>query len=81
MQALVIAPVIVVIDEAIDVGFEIAGQVVVLKQDAVLQGLMPALDLALGLRMVGRPTDVMHAGILEPLGQVGGDVARTVVAE
>jgi hypothetical protein len=30
-----------------DLAFEIAGQVVVLKQDAVLERLMPALDLAL----------------------------------
>jgi len=49
-QALMIAIMIVVLDEASDVGFEIAGQIVVFKQDAVLQGLMPALDLALGLR-------------------------------
>jgi hypothetical protein len=37
-----------------DLAFEIAGQVVVLKQDAVLERLMPALDLALGLRVIGR---------------------------
>jgi hypothetical protein len=35
-----------------DLSFEIAGQVVVLKQDAVLERLMPALDLALGLRVI-----------------------------
>ena len=57
-QALVVAPVIVVLDEALDLGFEIAGQVVVLEQDAVLERLVPALDLALGLRMVGRAADV-----------------------
>ena len=49
-QALVVALVIVVLDEAIDVGFEVARQVVVLKQDAVLERLMPALDLSLRLR-------------------------------
>jgi len=51
-QALVVAGVIVVLDEAVDGAFESAGQVIVLKQDAVLQGLMPALDLALRLRLV-----------------------------
>jgi hypothetical protein len=40
--------------EGRDLAFEIAGQVVVLKQDAVLERLMPALDLALGLRVIGR---------------------------
>jgi hypothetical protein len=41
---------IVVIDEPADAGFKIARQVVVLQQDAVLEGLMPAFDLALCLR-------------------------------
>ncbi len=53
VEALVVALVIVVRDEGLDPGFEITRQVIVLEQDAVLQGLMPALDLALGLRMVG----------------------------
>ena len=50
-DALVVSQVIVVGDEVADPGFEIAGQVIVLKQNAVLEGLMPSLDLALGLRM------------------------------
>ena len=48
-QALVVSLVIVVLDEGLDVGFEVAGQEVVFQQDAVFQGLVPALDLALGL--------------------------------
>ena len=43
--------VVVVLDEGLDPGLEVAGQAVVLQQDAVFQGLMPALDLALGLRV------------------------------
>ena len=43
----------VVRHECCDLAFEIAGQVVVLKQDAVLERLMPALHLALGLRVIG----------------------------
>ena len=50
LQALVVSAVIVVLDEVANVGFEIAGQVVVFQQDAVLQGLMLTLDFALGLR-------------------------------
>jgi hypothetical protein len=45
-EALVIAGMVVARDEGGDLAFEIAGQVVVLKQDAVLERLMPALDLA-----------------------------------
>jgi hypothetical protein len=51
LQAFVVASVIVALDEARDLGFEITRQVVVLEQDAVLERLVPALDLALGLGM------------------------------
>jgi hypothetical protein len=69
-QALVVAVVVVVIDEGADLAFESAGQEVVLQQNAVLHGLMPALDLALGLRVMWRTTDVIHALVLEILGQI-----------
>jgi hypothetical protein len=49
LQALVIALVVVMLDEGLDLAFEVAGQEIVLQQDAVFQGLVPALDLALGL--------------------------------
>ena len=52
VEALVIAGMVVMRHEGGDLAFEIAGQVVVLEQDAVLERLMPALDLALGLRMM-----------------------------
>jgi len=81
LQALVIATMIVVLDEAADVGFEIAGQVVVLEEDAVLEGLMPAFDLALGLGMIGRAADVPHALLFEPFSQIARDVAGAVVAQ
>jgi hypothetical protein len=55
VEALVIAGMVVMRHEGGDLSFEIAGQVVVLKQDAVLERLMPALDLALGLGDKGRP--------------------------
>ena len=50
-QRFVVTPVIVVLDEGFDLGLEVAGEEVVFQQDPVLQGLMPALDLALGLRV------------------------------
>ena len=48
-QAFMVALVIIVLDEGLDLGFEVAGQEVVFEQDAVFEGLAPALDLALGL--------------------------------
>ena len=45
VEALVIAGMVVMRDEGRDLAFEVAGQVIVLKQDAVLERLMPALDL------------------------------------
>ncbi len=53
-----VALVIVVVDEGFDLGFEIARQEVVFQQDAVLQGLMPALNLTLGLRMIHLPLSI-----------------------
>jgi hypothetical protein len=40
-------------DERCDLGLKVTGQEVVSQQDAVLEGLAPALDLALGLGMAG----------------------------
>ena len=52
VQALVVALMVIMIDEGSDLGFEIARQEVVFQQDAVLQRLVPTLDLALRLRIV-----------------------------
>ena len=54
VHALVVATMIVVLDERADLGFEIAGQVAMFEQDAVFQCLMPAFDLALDLGMIWR---------------------------
>ena len=74
VEALVIADVVVVLDEGVDLPFEIAGQIIVVEQDAVLQGLVPALDLSLGLGMIRRAAHMLHALVLEPLGQIARDV-------
>ena len=57
VEALVIAPVVVVLDEGGDLGFEVTRQELVFQQDAVLQGLMPAFDLALGLGVAVLPAN------------------------
>ena len=61
---------IVVLDKGVDLSFEVARQIVIVEQDAVLLGLMPALDLALGLGMIRRAAHMLHALMLEPPGQV-----------
>jgi len=63
-QALVIALVVVMFDEPFDLRFQITGQKVVFQQDAVLQGLVPrltlALDLTLGLGVERRAANMAH---------------------
>lgn len=51
VNVLVIASVIVVIDEGFILRFIVTWQVAVFQQNAVFQGLVPSFDLALGLRM------------------------------
>src|SRR5271169_1264620 len=80
-EALVVAAMIVVLDEGCDLGFEVARQEVVLKQYAVLQRLVPPLDLALGLRMTGCAVDVIDVAILEPFRQFRGDVTGPIVGK
>jgi len=72
---------IVMIDAGLDLGFEITWQEVVFLQNAVLQGLMPTFDLALGLGTIGRSTRVLHTLALQPFSQFTRDVVGTVVAE
>ena len=72
---------IVMIDEGLDLGFEITWQEVVFQQNAVLQGLMPTFDLALGLGMIRCTARVLHALFLQPFGKFARDVAGSVVAE
>jgi len=74
VEALVIAGMVVVLDEGRDLAFEIAGQVVMLEQDAVLERLMPALDFALGLRMERRAADMLDVPLVQPIGKVARDI-------
>ncbi len=67
-EALVSAAMVVVLDESLDFRLQLARQVVVLEQDAVLQRLMLALDLALGLRVAGRAANMLDLLAGEPVG-------------
>ena len=81
VDALVVARVVVIGDESLDLGLEIARQVVVFQQDAVFEGLVPALDLALGHRMIGRAADVFDVTSTKPFGEVARDIAGAVVGQ
>ena len=81
VEALVVALVVVMLDEGLDLLFEIAREEVILQQHAVLQGLMPALDLALGLWVEGCAAHVAHLVGLDVFGQLARDVAGAIVAE
>ena len=67
-DALMVSQVIVVSDEATDLGFEITRQIVVFEQDAVLERLVPSLDLALCLGMLRGASDMIDAVVCEPFG-------------
>src|SRR5690606_17194572 len=69
---------VVMLNEGVDLGLEVTGQEVVLQQDAVLEGLAPALDLALGLGMHWSAPDMAHGLSLDIIGQFAGDVAGAV---
>ena len=81
VEALVVAFVVVVLDEGPDLAFEITGQIVVFQQDPVLHGLMPTFNFALGLWVEWRSANVIHFLILQPFGKVARDVAGSVVAQ
>ncbi len=49
-DTLAVAAIVVVVDESGDGGLEVAFKELVLEQDAVLEGLVPEFDFALGLR-------------------------------
>jgi hypothetical protein len=73
-----ISAMIVMIDEVSDLRFEVFREEVVFEQNAVLQRLVPALDLALGLGVSWRTVDLLDGSLSQPLAQVRGDVASGV---
>ena len=81
VEALMIAPMVVMLDEGGDLGLKIAGKEVVFQVDAVLEGLVPALDLALGLGMHWSAANMAYALNLDIVGQFARDVAVAVIAE
>ena len=76
---LVVSLMIVMIDERLNLRFQVGRKEVILKQDAVLQGLVPSLDLALCLRVIWCTPDVSHFPVVQPFSQLTRDVAGPIV--
>ena len=70
-DALVVSVVVVVVDECVDLPFQVTGQEVVFQQKPVLYGLIPALDLALCLRVMRCAANMIHAFVLKVICQSG----------
>ncbi len=81
VEALVVSAMIVMLDERRDPGFEVFLEEVVFQQDAVLQRLVPALDLALCLRMAGSAMDLADLVFVQPFTEIGSDVTRAVIRQ
>jgi hypothetical protein len=79
MQTLVITPVILIVIiiayEGIDLGLEFSEQIVVLRQNAVPEGPVPARDVTPDYEVIGRAAEVSNTMIIEPSGKVGVDLA------
>jgi hypothetical protein len=79
VDAFVVSVMIVMIDECFDLYLKVCWKEVVFQQDAVLQRLMPPLNLTLSLWMVWRAPDVPHFFITQPFSEFTRDVAGPVV--
>lgn len=62
--------VIAAADEFADLRLKVSRQVAILQLDAVLERLLPALDLAWRLRMVGCASDMADALVVKPFGEI-----------
>ena len=79
LNAFMITLVIVVIDEGADLSSQVIREEVILQQDFILQSLMPSLDFTLGLRMIRRTPDMVHALAFQPFGQFPRDITGPIV--
>ena len=53
VQALMIARMVVMLDERFDLSFETAGEEIIFQKDAIIECVMPALELTLRLACSG----------------------------
>ena len=78
LEALVLAGAVVMGHEGGDLSLQLARQIIVVEQDPVLECLMPALDFALGLRMIGGAANMRHALVSERVGELLADVGSAL---
>jgi hypothetical protein len=76
VEALMVSPMVVMLDDGGDLGFQVFLREVVFEQDAVLQRLVPAFDLALRLRMAGSAVDLVDLVFLQPFTEIGSEPPR-----
>lgn len=76
-----ISAMIVVLDEGRDLGPKVSLEEVVFEQNAVLECLVPAFDLALHLRVTGSTVNVGDLVFLLPFAEIGDDVTRASVRQ
>ena len=81
VQALMIALMVVMLDERFDLLLKVAWQEVVFQKDAVFERLVPALDLALCLGMHRCAPHMAHLVGFDIFRQFTRDIAGTIVAE
>ena len=70
VEALVVSAMIVMLDESRDLRFEVFLEEVVFQQDAVLQRLVPALDLALRLGVAESPVNLIDLVFVQPFAEI-----------
>jgi hypothetical protein len=75
----VISAMVAMIDDGCDLRLKVLQELVVFQQDAVLERLVPRLDLALGLGMARLAVHLLDGSLFEPIAEIGGDAARSVV--
>ena len=81
VQALMVTLVVVMFDERLDLVLQVSRQEVVLQQYSVLEGLVPAFDLALSLRMERSAAHMAHLLCFDIIRQFFSDLAGAVVTE
>ena len=81
VQTLVVAAVVVVLDELADALFKLSWQIVVFQQDPIFHRAVISLDLALCHRVVSSAADVFDAVVPEPLSKLARQVGWTVIAQ
>ena len=72
---------IIVVHEGFDLNIQVFWEEVVFQQNAVFQGLVPTLNLALGLRMIRGATRMLYAFVVQPFGQFPGDITGAIITQ